>query len=52
MMSKAAPEFAGLENNLASPCGGKWVQITKLDFEERTVKLNDQPALVAPVPYF
>ena len=44
MMRKAAPEIAGLENNLAEQNGRIF------DSEERTVKLNNQPALVAPVP--
>ena len=44
MMRKAAPEIAGLENNLAEQNGRRFGS------EERTVKLNNQPALVAPVP--
>ena len=45
MMRKAvAPEIAGLENNLVEQNGRRF------DSEERTVKLNNQPAFVAPVP--
>ena len=43
MRKAAAPEIAVLDN-LAEQNG------RRLDSEERTVKLNNQPALVAPVP--